>query len=104
MLGRAIGTGEAILSQRGERDTDKGQRKSEFHGIRPFPDGRFRPCFEGRYTPALRHVKGTTDARKSHLMMRCSIASPLPRQTLSRCRVGPVLRYVRRAKHETELP
>ncbi|HWU54990.1 MAG TPA: hypothetical protein VN175_05770, partial [Rhizomicrobium sp.] len=29
--------------------------------------------FEGRYTPALRHVKGATDARKSHLMTRCSM-------------------------------
>jgi hypothetical protein len=29
--------------------------------------------FEGRYTPGLRHVKGATDARKSHLMMQCSM-------------------------------
>jgi hypothetical protein len=73
MLGRAKRIGNGIVGQRREGKADQGQCGGEFHYRLPFPDSRFWPCFEGRYTPGLRHVKGATDARNSHLMTQCSM-------------------------------
>src|SRR5436190_10549199 len=51
----------------------RARKKTNFTTNNPSPAADSGLDFGGRYTPGLRHVKGATDARQSHLMMHRSM-------------------------------